>query len=151
MGILSLASGNSVWRGYEYYKNGKVKNVASISDTVFTGKVSGDGNKVYDVRIDTVHPRKSECNCPHAKGKRIICKHQVALFFSAFPYEAERYYQEVIEYEEQEEKRQAEIEQKVIDYVCKLKKDELQQTLLELLFDGPEWQYERFIRQYIEL
>ena len=64
--------------------------------------------------------------------------------------EAERYYQEVIEYEEQEEKRLAEIEQKVIDYVCKLKKDELQQTLLELLFDGPEWQYERFIRQYIE-
>ena len=151
MGILSLASGNSVWRGYEYFKNGKVIQTESVSDTEFTGKVSGSGNKVYDVKINTEHPRKSECNCPHAKGKRIICKHQVALFFSAFPYEAERYYQEVIEYEEQEEKRQAEIEQKVIDYVCKLKKDELQQTLLELLFDGPEWQYERFIRQYIEL
>ena len=26
-------------------------------------------------------------------------------------------------------------------------KNELQQALLEVLFDGPEWQYERFIRE----
>ncbi len=150
MGILSLASGNSLWRGYEYFKSGKVIRTEYVSDTEFKGKVSGGNNKIYEVTINTEHPRKSECNCPHAKGKRIVCKHQVALFFAVFPYEAEKYYREVVEYEEQEEKRQAELENKVIDYVCKLKKDELQQTLLELLFDGPEWQYERFIRQYIE-
>ncbi len=46
---------------------------------------------------------KSHCNCPHANGKRIICKHQVALYFSVFPEEADQYYKEVIEYEEEEE------------------------------------------------
>ena len=28
-----------------------------------------------------------------------------------------------------------------------MKKDDLQQALLELLFEGPEWQYKRFIRE----
>lgn len=150
MGILSLASGNSAWRGYEYLKNGKVIQTEYVSDEEFSGKVSGSGNKVYDVKINTEHPRKSECNCPHAKGKRIICKHQVALFFAVFPYEAEKYYRETVEYWEQEEKQQAETEQKVIDYIRGMKKDELQQELFELLFDGPEWQYEQFVRRHIE-
>ena len=150
MGIISMASGNSLWYGYEYYKNGKVKELNRISDTEFSGKVTGSGNNVYDVKINTEHPTKSCCNCPHAFGRRIVCKHQVALFFSAFPDEAEEYYREVVEYEEQEEKRQEEIEMKVIDYVHSLKKDELQQELLELLFNGPEWQYESFVRWHIE-
>ena len=45
---------------------------------------------------------------------------------------------------------QSETEQKVIDYIRGMKKDELQQELFELLFDGPEWQYERFVRRHIE-
>lgn len=32
-------------------------------------------------------------------------------------------------------------------YVWKMKKSELQQALLELLLDGPEWQYDRFVRE----
>ena len=64
--------------------------------------------------------------------------------------EAEKYYEDVIEYQEQEEQRQEELEYKVIDYVHKLKKSELEQCLLQMLFDGPDWQYERFIRENIE-
>ena len=74
----------------------------------------------------------------------------IALYFSAYPEEAKKYYEEVIEYQEQEEQRQEELEYKVIDYVHKFKKTELEQYLLQMLFDGPDWQYERFIRENIE-
>ncbi|NMB97839.1 MAG: hypothetical protein GYA02_14710 [Clostridiaceae bacterium] len=38
--------------------------------------------------INIVHPRKSKCNCPHADGRRVICKHMIALYFTVFPKEA---------------------------------------------------------------
>ena len=63
------------------------------------------------------------------------------------PDEAEKFYTEALAYEEEEEKRQDALSERVIHYVQKMKKNELQQVLLELLFDGPEWQYERFIRE----
>lgn len=88
-----------------------------------------------------------KCNCPHANGKRIICKHIVAAYFTAFPEEAEKFYAEAMAYQEEEEKRQEELSDKVCHYVWHMKKDELQQVLLQLLFDGPEWQYEQFIRE----
>lgn len=75
---------------------------------------------------------------------------RVAAFSAAFPSEAEKYYNEVIEYEREEEKRQAELENKLIKYVGKMTKAELKETLLELLFYGPEWQYDIFIRDHIE-
>ena len=75
MGIISLASGSSCWRGLDYYKE---KEYSSI--------VKGTNN--YNVHLDIEHPRKSSCNCPLANGKRIICKHIVATYFTAFPNEA---------------------------------------------------------------
>ena len=87
MGLLNLASSASAWRGYEYYKDGSVLLKKKITDHEYSGSLRGSGNKHYDVFIDIEHPRKSHCNCPHANGKRIICKHQVALYFSVFPEE----------------------------------------------------------------
>ncbi|MEE1053379.1 MAG: SWIM zinc finger family protein [Acutalibacteraceae bacterium] len=150
MGLLDLASYQSVWRGYEYFDKKYVITRIKESDTEFRGMVHGSGQKHYDVFIDLEHPRKSKCNCPHADGKRIICKHMIALFFSAFPNEAQKYYESVIKYQEEEEQRQEELEYKVMDYIHKLKKSELEQALLQILFDGPEWQYDKFIREYIE-
>ena len=75
----------------------------------------------------------------------------IALYFSTFPKETEKYYYDVIKYREEEEQRQEEMEYKVIDYLHKLKKSELEQLVLQLLFDGPEWQYERFIAENIDL
>ena len=150
MGLLELASNKSVWRGYEYFNQRNVITHIKQSETEIKGMVRGSGEKHYDVFIDLEHPRKSKCNCPHADGKRIICKHMIALYFFAYPEEAKKYYKDVIEYWEQEEQRQEELENKVIDYVHKLKKSELEQYLLQMLFDGPDWQYERFIRENIE-
>ena len=149
MSLIDLASGASAWRGYNYYKDGKVLRCLRAEDSRYEGEVSGSSGEVYRVRLDLEHPRSSECICPHAAGKRIVCKHQVALYFTAFPDEAEKYYREVIEAEEEAERERERQEVAVIERVRKMKKSELQDALLELLFDGPEWQYARFVREQL--
>ena len=150
MSIISLSSGESAWRGDNYFKDGKVIFVKQKDKNEFVAAVNGSGNNVYAVKFDTDHPRKSSCDCPHANGKRIICKHIVAAFFAAFLEEAEKYYNEIIEYGKEEEKRQEELEDKLIKYIDKISKAELKEMLLELLFYGPEWQYDNFIKNHID-
>jgi len=151
MGLLNQASAASAWRGYEYYENGNVKSCRKINDDEYEGQVAGSEGRSYQVKIRLAHPGTSQCSCPLAAGKRIVCKHKVALYFSAFPKEAEDYYQEVLEAEKRAEQAQEELERAVIRYVRRMKKADLQETLLQLLLDGPEWQFDRFVRQnYIE-
>ena len=147
MGLLECASRASAWRGYEYFREKRVRDVKQLGGGVFTAAVSGNSPSPYSVELHMDHPRKSICDCPHANGRRVVCKHIVAVFFAILPEEAEEYYAEVMADEEEEEKRQDALSERVIHYVWKMKKNELQQALLELLFDGPEWQYERFIRE----
>lgn len=148
MGLLECASSVSVWRGYDYYKQNKVKSLVETAQGVFTADVEGSTYEPYVVEIDLSHPRKSKCNCPHADGKRIICKHMVATYFTAFPKEAARFYKEYLETQEEAEQREEELYDRVCEYVWQMKKSELQQALLELLFDGPEWQYDKFVREH---
>ena len=150
MAFINLASYASQWRGYEYYESGKVKTCRKADDDQVEGTVSGSNGMIYQVKINLEHPRTSQCTCPHAAGKRIVCKHMVALYFTAFPEKAEDYYREVIEAEEEAEREQEQLENAVIEYVSKMKKSDLRQALLQVLFEGPEWQYERFIREHIE-
>lgn len=147
MGLLECASGASVWRGYNCYKEKKVVSLEVTGENIYSATVVGSSTEPYSVKLHIDHPRKSKCNCPHADGKRIICKHIVATYFTVLPKEAERFYAEAMAYQEEEEKRQEEMSDKVIKYVGKMKKADLCQSLLELLFDGPEWQYDRFIRE----
>ena len=148
MGLIECASAASVWRGYDYFKDKRVVNFEELGENIYTATVTGSSNHHYSVELHIDHPRKSKCNCPHADGKRIICKHIVATYFTVLPKEAERFYAEAMAYQEEEEKRQEELSNKVIEYVGKMKKADLCQSLLELLFDGPEWQYDRFIREH---
>lgn len=149
MSLISSASGKSLWRGYEYYKGNRVYFKTNISPTEIEGKVIGNGN-TYTVSIDIEHPRKSKCNCPHADGRRVICKHMVALYFASFPEEAENYYNEVVAYEEEQEQLQREMYRKIVEYIENLTEEELRQKLFELLYNGPEWQFNSFIRENIE-
>ena len=70
MGLIELASGNSVWRGMDYYENGKVQSWIKSGDNTYEGTVSGSEGNSYSVYIDKIHPRKSTCNCPFADGRR---------------------------------------------------------------------------------
>lgn len=150
MSFYSIASDKSTWRGYDYYKNGKVLSCDKITNTEFVGACAGNDGKEYEIYIDTEHPKRSTCTCPHAEGTRRCCKHKIALFFTAFPDEAKKYYAGLMTKEEEDERYNEEIESRIDSYIESLKKDELKQVVYELLYDGPEWQYDKFIREHIE-
>ena len=149
MGLINIASNNSVWRGLDYCKKNKVINYGKINTNQYEGVINGNNNRKYNVFMDVKHPRKSKCDCPHAKDKRIICKHIVALYFTVFPNEVDKFLKEVEEAKDEYEKYEKEREKKLIKYINSMSKDELQETILELLYDGPEWIYDRFIRDRI--
>lgn len=149
MGLLDLASGKSVYRGYEYYVNNRVLFCEKITDNQYLGSVEGTADEPYEAFVDIVHPRKSYCNCPFAEGKRIICKHQVAVFFKSFPEEAEKYKRELDSYYEEEEQRYENIEEELAKFLDKCKKTELQEIIWDLLYEGPEWQFDRFVNHYL--
>ncbi|MBQ8555274.1 MAG: SWIM zinc finger family protein [Clostridia bacterium] len=150
MSLMSCASGASTWRGYNYFLERRAKITQRISNAQYDGIAMGSNNAEYSVHIDLEHVRKSSCNCPHADGKRIICKHMIALFFTAFPLEAKKYNEELIAYEREAELQAEEDECKVLSFVSGLKKVELQEILMQLLYNGPEWQWDKFIREYIK-
>ena len=149
MGLINVASGNSVWRGLDYYKENKISDYKKISECEYQGIVNGSNNNKYNVFINIEHPRKSRCDCPHAKDKRIICKHMIALYFTVFPNEVDNFLKEVEEAEKEYEEYEKELEKKMIKYVKSMSKSELQETILELLYTGPEWLYDRFIRDKV--
>lgn len=138
MSILSIASNISVWRGYEYYEGKRVLSWKQTSEHEYEGEVAGSEKEPYHVMIDTKHPKKSTCNCPHAEGKRIICKHKIALYFTVFPKEADRYIAEIEEYEREEEKWAQERYDQIVKYVMSLSKKELQSALINALIEAEE-------------
>ena len=74
----------------------------------------------------------------------------VAVFFAAFPNEALKYKAELDAYYDEEKKREEEISNMLQSYIKSLSKSELQEALLQILYDGPELQFDRFINEYIE-
>lgn len=160
MGMLEIASYKSKWKGYDYFEQKKVKNIKKISENEFEALVVGSQD--YLVHIDTKHPRKSKCNCPHANGRRIICKHMIALLFNIDKEACDNYKRELeMEYEEEEEferMQDAYIEQKRSEYVKLINsmsenelKDRLLEELMSRVYDEVSdergmWQY--FIEDY---
>ena len=135
MGLIDLASSNSLWRGIDYYQSKNVKKIKKISDDEYNSIVSG--TEEYNVHIDINHPRKSTCTCPFADGRRVICKHMVATFFTIYPEEAERIIKEEQEYEEEEERLFDEHLDEVREYVNGLSEEEVRAMLIDKLMD--EW------------
>lgn len=149
MGLINIASGNSTWRGLDYYKENKVSDYKKINDSEYEGIVNGSNGKKYNVFMDIEHPRKSKCDCPHAKDKRIICKHIVALYFTAFPDEVDKFLKEVEEAEKEYAAYEEELYNKTIKYINSMSKNELKEALIETLNVAPEWVYDRFVRDRV--
>ena len=95
MGLIDVASGNSIWRGLDYSKENKVLKYKKINDVEYEGIVCGSNKEKYNVFMNIKHPKQSKCDCPHAKDKRIICKHIIALYFTIFPEEVDKFLKEV--------------------------------------------------------
>ena len=138
MGLIEMASGNSVWRGMDYYKNKKVIAWEKSGTDTYDGKVSGSGNNKYLVHIDKAHPRKSTCNCPFAEGRRVVCKHMIALYFTAEPKAAKDFLKKVEQWEAEEAEREKQHYDDLKKYVKGLSKTELQEQLLNALVELEE-------------
>lgn len=149
MGIISMASNSSAWRGLDYHKEKKVVKLKKISENEFDGIVLGSNGKKYNVHLNNEHPRSSACDCPLANGKRIICKHIVALYFSAYPDEQQKFIEDVQKAQEEYEEYEDEIYNKTMNHIDKMSKSELQDSLKDLLNIAPEWIYERFVRNHV--
>lgn len=135
MKFLNLASNNSFWHGIDYHHEKRVKSWKQIGEGQYHGQVRGSDNRVYRVEIDVKHPRKSACDCPFANGRRVICKHMVALYLEIFP-EKEAQMMEYIEeqnrlYEQECELRLERRKAEIAEYVMRLSKAELQKQLIQ--------------------
>ena len=149
MSIQTAVNRKSAWRGYEYYCDGKVKGVTKLDDTHYSGAVAGSGAEPYSVVIDLDHPKRSTCGCPFANGRK-VCKHMVAVFFAAFPEEARQYKAEIDLAIEEEEQYREELPERIEQYVNKLTKSELRDLVLTLIYELPEYEFDRFARDYID-
>ena len=145
MGIISLASGNSCWRGLDYYKNKKVIKLSKINEGEYESIVKGTNN--YNVYLDIEHPRKSTCDCPLANGKRIICKHIVATYFSVVPGSAKEFEDEQNRLQEEYEEYQENEYKNVVKFINKMSKKELVEELIHVFDYAPEWVYDDFIKR----
>ena len=135
MSIWTLASNDSAWRGYDYYKQGIVTAYEKLDKGIYKSHIKGSADVPYCTIIDVAHPRKSSCDCPFAKGRRVMCKHMVALLFTVIPSEADAFMHEVEESEKEAELALQEHYKELERYVKSLKKEELQRELLDALIE----------------
>lgn len=148
MELYRSASLQSQFRGYDYFIYKKVIFFKQIENSIYNGKVKGS-NRIYDVTIDIEHPKKnSHCSCPHADGTKIICKHMVSLYFSIFPEKAKQFMDEIDEHNKSVEEYEYELEIKMRKYIKSMSKKELEESLLECLFQV-DWLYDNFIRDKV--
>lgn len=133
MGLIEIASGNSVWRGVDYYEAKKVVSWEKTGQNTYDGVVAGSGRNTYTVHIDKAHPRKSTCSCPFAEGRRVVCKHMIALYFTAEPQAAKDFLKQVEIWEAEEEAEKEQQHEDLKKYVMSLTKTELQIQLLNAL------------------
>ena len=146
MALLDCANKPTVWNGFECYNNDKVLSKIKIGD-MYRCVVSGDDADEYTVEMNPIHPRKSKCDCPRAKGKYVICKHIVAAYFSVFPMQAKKYGAKSINYDDLKDIRKDELYLKIQNYVKEMKKSELQSALLQQLIESSEVQFDRFLTE----
>lgn len=139
MGLIDIASSKSIWRGMDYYKQNKVLSYTVNEDGTCEGLVAGSGDEDYHVYVDMEHPRKSTCDCPLANGKRIICKHIVAVYFCLDESEADCFKNEKTMYESEEEERRAKKYDKYMGFAKTMSPVELREAYVELMVELDEY------------
>ena len=138
MGLIETASANSVWRGMDYYEAKKVISWERSGTFAYDGIVSGSEGNKYTVHIETNHPRRSTCNCPFAEGRRVVCKHMIALYFTAKPEAADSFLKQVEKWEAEEQEREKQHYEDLRKYVNQLSKAELRERLYDALVELEE-------------
>ncbi len=140
MGIFESASNASFWRGVDYHTEKKVVKWKATGEYTYDGIVSGSGRQEYVVHIDAEHPRKSTCDCEFAKGRRVICKHMVALYIAAKPDAFDRYMIKIKECEKELERQEQQRLNDLKKEIHKMTKKELEEKLFNAYMEIEELQ-----------
>ena len=140
MAIIDIASSKSVWRGIEYYNQGKVISWNQNEDGTYDAKVAGSGDGNYAVHVDLDHPRQSACNCPFANGKKIICKHIVAVSFCIDESEINRFKKDLTQYHSLEEEMDSNRYDKYLRFAKMMSKRELKEAYAEAMVELGKYQ-----------
>ncbi len=74
----------------------------------------------------------------------------VAIYFAAFPEEAIKFKSAIDRALEEEEQYREELPRKIEKYLNKLNKTQLKDLALNLIYELPEYKFERFVRDYID-
>ena len=102
MDISSLVNYKIYDRGKNYYQEGKILEMLYENDKIVKGKVEGNHQEFYNVKIDLENINNSECDCPYAKENNRICKHMIAILLKIAEETGEKYGLEKIDIENQE-------------------------------------------------
>lgn len=79
-----------------------------------------------------------------------VCKHMVAIYFAAFPEEAIKFKSAIDRALEEEEQYREELPGRIDKYINKLNKTQLKDLALNLIYKLPEYEFERFVREFID-
>lgn len=120
-----------------------------INEYEYEGEVLGSNNEKYKVLLNIEHPRSSKCNCPHAKDRKVVCKHIVALYFMVFPEEAKKFEEDAEKAEEEYQDYREKLYKKVVSHINSMSKKELVDALIYILNVAPEWVYDEFVRDHV--
>ncbi len=74
----------------------------------------------------------------------------VAVYFAAFPEEAIKFKAAVDRVIEEEEQYREELPGRIEKYINKLNKAQLRGLALNLIYELPEYEFERFVRDFID-
>lgn len=84
------------------------------------------------------HPRKSKCNCPHADGRQVICKHMIALLFTASLEAANKHIMMLNEVEEDYQLRRNMWIDSLKEMINDMSEEELRDAYLNMLIEHGE-------------
>lgn len=84
------------------------------------------------------HPRKSKCNCPHADGRRVICKHMITLLFTASLEAANKHIMMLNEVEEDYQLRRNMWIDSLKEMINDMSEEELRDAYLNMLIEHGE-------------
>lgn len=152
MNFIKTASLQSILRGIEYCRENKVLSWKQIDNNKYEGVVAGSNGTKYEVYINLDKPKSSMCNCPHADGNRVTCKHKIALFFTIFPEERvefEKYIANDFEEEEKEEE-EGDIYERLMNKIHSMSKSELQDYLIDVFNGSPDYMQERILNDLLD-
>ena len=136
MGLIEVASGTSVWRGMDYYKEKRVLSWEQTGEEQYEGAVKGES--VYHVHLDIQHPRFSTCDCPFAQGRRVVCKHMIAMYFTVRPQAATDFLKKVEQWEKEAEEAEKKRIEEIKRSIKRMKKSDLQEKYFNALMELEE-------------